>query len=389
MALSFSTLIVSSSPKWSYGSSLTFRHEVQSGRKNLPPIGSVDLGSENNVGPSRQQYTPAVSHILGRDGVNSLHIRSQNNIPTQRRLASFRVCCNNLQGEPIAEDRLVEKEQGPHLRWILLAAGVAAAAVLALKLNGGRLPNMGSSGQALALQADQGLVPAVSSEGAARFNVKLPGLGNLSLGEVTPGWVYFMLLMAAGCGLFVSEEALNVWVGASLARLLTYGSKQELMSSLSANAPYIISTILWVYWGVCISDMVPFYAGKLASKTGDQLSQKLGVSKEKYEQVKANVQRYGNLIGFVERFSLGVRNPTSFLAGVAGISPAKFFAGVCVGGLLTLPLQMSVGFVLRERPVAALAAVAAVVGTWTVFPYAIAGLASLYYLVLRKLKPSQ
>ncbi|VAI56811.1 unnamed protein product [Triticum turgidum subsp. durum] len=30
--------------------------------------------------------------------------------------------------------------------------------------------------------------------------------------ESTPGWVYFWLLMAAGFGLFVSEEALNVWV---------------------------------------------------------------------------------------------------------------------------------------------------------------------------------
>uniref|UniRef100_A0A453NPH1 Uncharacterized protein n=1 Tax=Aegilops tauschii subsp. strangulata TaxID=200361 RepID=A0A453NPH1_AEGTS len=30
--------------------------------------------------------------------------------------------------------------------------------------------------------------------------------------EYTPGWVYFWLLMAAGFGLFVSEEALNVWV---------------------------------------------------------------------------------------------------------------------------------------------------------------------------------
>lgn len=95
-----------------------------------------------------------------------------------------------MQGGQIAEDPIVENEQGPHLRWILLAAGVAAAAVVVLlRLNGGRLPNLGASGQALALQADPGLVPAVSSEGAARFNVKLPGLGNFSLGEVTPGYV--------------------------------------------------------------------------------------------------------------------------------------------------------------------------------------------------------
>ncbi|CAK9162357.1 unnamed protein product [Ilex paraguariensis] len=32
------------------------------------------------------------------------------------------------------------------------------------------------------------------------------------LPEFAPGWIYFWLLMAAGCGLFISEEALNIWV---------------------------------------------------------------------------------------------------------------------------------------------------------------------------------
>ncbi|CAK9856217.1 unnamed protein product [Sphagnum jensenii] len=126
--------------------------------------------------------------------------------------------------------------------------------------------------------------------------------------------------MAAGFGLFVSEEALNVWVrvsklvfsvttfliyfffflvsvqgpmylcdlglwrtsssitnhllwalqvGTSLGRCLTWDQTREvLVSSLSANASYITSTVLWVYWGVCISDMVPFYAGRIAAKSG-------------------------------------------------------------------------------------------------------------------------
>lgn len=106
--------------------------------------------------------------------------------------------------------------------------------------------------------------------------------------------------MAAGFGLFVSEEALNVWVrvsklvfsvttfliyfffflvsvqgpmylcdlglwrtsssitnhllwalqvGTSLGRCLTWDQTREvLVSSLSANASYITSTVLWVYW---------------------------------------------------------------------------------------------------------------------------------------------
>ncbi|CAN1140990.1 hypothetical protein LINPERPRIM_LOCUS25185 [Linum perenne] len=89
----------------------------------------------------------------------------------------------------------------------------------------------------------------------------------------------------------------------------------------------------------------------------------------------------------VERFSLGVRNPTAFLAGSLGISPECFFAGVCCGGLITLSVQLAIGFLLRERPMFALATVASVVGIWTVFPYAMAASTALF-LYLRRLYSS-
>ncbi|KAK2990070.1 hypothetical protein RJ640_025433, partial [Escallonia rubra] len=184
------------------------------------------------------------------------------------------------------------------------------------------------------------------------------------LPQYAPGWIYFWLLMAAGCGLFISEEALNIWVGIDLARMLSLdGTWQSFVESFSRNAPYIISTVLWVYWGVCISDMVPFYLGKLFRRSGvsDDACSKLGIGKEKAMSITRVVQRYGNLVGFVERFSLGVRNPTAFVAGALDISPECFFAGVCCGGLITLPLQLGIGFLLRERPVFALATVATVV----------------------------
>ncbi|KAL8058037.1 hypothetical protein ABFX02_04G222500 [Erythranthe guttata] len=201
------------------------------------------------------------------------------------------------------------------------------------------------------------------------------------LPEYAPGWVYFWLLMAAGCGLFISEEALNIWVGISLARLLSLGgTRQSLVDSFSRNAPYMISTVMWVYWGVCLSDMIPFYVGKFFRQSGasDDVCSKLGVDKKKAVGITRAIQRYGNLIGFVERFSVGVRNPTAFLAGATGISPECFFAGVCCGGLITVPLQLAIGFLLRERPVFALATVATVVGMWTVFPYAVAAMTALF-----------
>ncbi|GJT33236.1 SNARE associated Golgi protein [Tanacetum coccineum] len=151
----------------------------------------------------------------------------------------------------------------------------------------------------------------------------------------------------------------RIWVGISIARMLSLdGTRQSLVESFSRNAPHILSTVLWVYWGVYISDMIPFYLGRLFKKSG--ASDDLGINEYK-ALGRTIVQRYGNLIGFVERFSLGVRNPTAFFAGALGIFPECFFAGVCCGGLITLPVQLGIGFLLRERHVFALATVATVV----------------------------
>lgn len=257
------------------------------------------------------------------------------------------------------------------------------AAVVTLVLIGIKPPNLGTSTGIQFLQ--DGAASTLVSPTAA-FSFRAFGY-TVVLPEYAPGWIYFWLLMAAGCGLFISEEALNIWVGITLARLLTLdGTWQSLVASFSRNAPYILSTVLWVYWGVCISDMIPFYLGKIfrQSRASDDICSKLGVGEEKAKEITRTVQRYGNLIGFVERFSLGVRNPTAFLAGAMDVSPECFFAGVCCGGLITLPLQLAIGFLLRERPVFALATVATVVGIWTVFPYALAALTALFLYLRRR-----
>ncbi|PKA57787.1 hypothetical protein AXF42_Ash015164 [Apostasia shenzhenica] len=137
--------------------------------------------------------------------------------------------------------------------------------------------------------------------------------------------------------------------------------------------------------GVCISDMIPFYLGRFfrQTKASSDICTKLGIGKEKAAEIGRAVQKYGNLSGFVERFSVGARNPTAFLAGASGISAECFFVGVCCGGLITLSIQLAVGFLLRERPVVALASVATVVGMWTVFPYLLAALTAVFIYLRR------
>uniref|UniRef100_K3YPJ3 glycerophosphodiester phosphodiesterase n=1 Tax=Setaria italica TaxID=4555 RepID=K3YPJ3_SETIT len=137
--------------------------------------------------------------------------------------------------------------------------------------------------------------------------------------------------------------------------------------------------------GVCLSDMIPFFLGKLfrQTKASEGISSKIGIGKDKALSISRAVQKYGNLIGFVERFSIGVRNITAFLAGALGIPADCYFAGVCFGCLLTLPIQLALGFVLRERPVIALASVAAAVGICTAFPYAAAACTALFFYLRR------
>ncbi|XP_061353509.1 uncharacterized protein LOC133298260 [Gastrolobium bilobum] len=259
---------------------------------------------------------------------------------------------------------------------IAIALGVAVIATLA---SIGQQPILGSRFGMQILS--EGSSPSAVAPATAGFTVKAFGF-RATLPEYAPGWVYFWLLMAAGCGLFISEEALNIWVGISIARLLYLdGTWQSFAESFSRNASYIVSTVLWVYWGVCISDLIPFYLGKLFRRSGisGDVSSRLGIGKEKALEITGVVQKYGNLVGFVERFSLGVRNPTAFLAGALGISEECFFAGVLCGGLFTLPIQLGIGFLLRERPIFALATVATVVGIWTIFPYAVAASTALFF----------
>ncbi|KAL3517802.1 hypothetical protein ACH5RR_020391 [Cinchona calisaya] len=265
---------------------------------------------------------------------------------------------------------------------LVILLGVAVA-ITALSI-GFRQPNQRSL-LGIHYLADTSSSSALSTT-AVGFSFRAFGY-RFILPEYAPGWVYFWLLMAAGCGLFISEEALNIWVGTTLARMLSLdGSWQSFVKSFSRNAPYVVSTILWVYWGVCISDMIPFYLGKLFKQSGasDDVSSKLGIGREKALRITRVVQKYGNLVGFVERFSLGVRNPTAFLAGAMDVSPEFFFAGVCCGGLITLPIQLGIGFLMRERPLFALATVATVVGIWTIVPYAAAALTALFLYLRRK-----
>uniref|UniRef100_A0A803KPY3 Uncharacterized protein n=1 Tax=Chenopodium quinoa TaxID=63459 RepID=A0A803KPY3_CHEQI len=260
-----------------------------------------------------------------------------------------------------------------------LAIGLGVVATVTFLSIGFKQQNLGTSlGIEIQRLSD---ISSSSSLAASSVGFSFKAFGyRVLLPQYAPGWIYFLLLMAAGCGLFISEEALNIWVGITLARKLCLdGTWQSFAASFSSNAPYIISTVLWVYWGVCISDMIPFYVGKLFKQSGasDDLCSKLGVSKEKAMNITQAVQRYGNLSGFGKYSELA----SHFLQLILWVFlPSVSLLVFCCGGLITLPVQLAIGFLLRERPLFALATVASVVAIWTIFPYAVAASTALFFL---------
>lgn len=72
-----------------------------------------------------------------------------------------------------------------------------------------------------------------------------------------------------------------------------------------------------------------------------------------------------------ERFAVGARGPMTLLCGFTGVPLRGFAAGVVLGALFgTMPIQLSVGYVLRDRP-AAVAAIGTAFFSFYVFGPAI------------------
>ena len=188
-----------------------------------------------------------------------------------------------------------------------------------------------------------------------------------ALESAHPGW-YLGYLVGAGVGLPLSEDALCVWVGAALAKAATarggVGGVTEALSDGGRTA----QCLAYLYAGVVLSDMVTFYAGRALGRMGGEagllarLKRRLVSSDPaKLKRVEAMAAKRGVLFGAIERMSIGARGPLCILAGFADFPPGKFFVGVCLGAMFTLPIQILIGFyMLRDSPSPYLAALALV-----------------------------
>jgi membrane protein DedA with SNARE-associated domain len=193
----------------------------------------------------------------------------------------------------------------------------------------------------------------------------------------TPPVAYFLALMAAGCGVPVSEDALCVFAGAVLWPFQSQDQRRKLFMAL--------------YLGVVGSDFVTFWIGRamrsgilapLAKKfnlqssttgisttsndntvmqqqndhdnnettTSSPSSQTSTKKAPKTTVQQRFLQRAGRWAGFVIRFSVGTRGPLMLMTGFSNQVPFIPFAlGASVGAMVTVPLQLYVGYALSMR----------------------------------------
>lgn len=165
---------------------------------------------------------------------------------------------------------------------------------------------------------------------------------------------HFAYLVLAGLGVPLSEDAFVVWIGATLSN----GS-----SIYAASKAQMAACLAVVYVGVVLSDLVTFLVG-VGLRVGlfRRMREALVKDQRSFDRAMAMVRKWGYMIGAVERFSLGFRGPLCIICGYVGVSSLQFFQGVCAGALITMPLQLAMGYALRNTASPYLAALAIVTG---------------------------
>jgi len=147
---------------------------------------------------------------------------------------------------------------------------------------------------------------------------------------------YFGLLMLAGLGVPVSEDGLAIWAGGLLGR------------GENPYPPY--QYVIALYLGAIMSDMLTFSIGRLTQHSlGQRIQDILFKDPRKIEKAMVTIRKYGDKAGFIQRLSIGARLPITFFSGYSGIHPLKFMLGTALGACITLPIQLGVGYAMRNQ----------------------------------------
>jgi membrane protein DedA with SNARE-associated domain len=151
-----------------------------------------------------------------------------------------------------------------------------------------------------------------------------------------------LVLLLCGLGLPLPEDVVLV-TGGALA-WLAHPIDPTTFSVMLTDAG------LWAMIGTgtvgCLAgDMILFMAGrKFGSRIGEIPLLRRILSPAKQLRVEAMTRKYGRRVVFMARFMPGLRSPTFFMTGHAGLSIWTFLLFDGLAALLSVPLLVSVGY---------------------------------------------
>lgn len=176
----------------------------------------------------------------------------------------------------------------------------------------------------------------------------------------TPPMAYFLALLAAGCGVPISEDAMCILVGASWNALQEQQKRNTVILSL--------------YFGIVFSDYLTFIIGRTlrrgvlepirkkilgndaidnntilsTSTTSSNDNVDEGGKKKKRrkrDRALAKISQAGDYVGFITRLSVGMRGPMILFTGFSGTTTfTKFAVGTFLGAFVSLPIQLLIGY---------------------------------------------
>jgi membrane protein DedA with SNARE-associated domain len=172
--------------------------------------------------------------------------------------------------------------------------------------------------------------------------VQMLGGHSLHLGY---GFVFGVLVLC-GFGLPMPEDVILVtggvlaWLEAS--RRLGIDSASV---SLMLGDPALLAMVLVGLLGIVAGDSVIFFAGrKFGARVADFRPLRRVITPEKLEKVEKLMRRRGNVVVVIARYLPGIRTPTYFTAGHAGLPYWEFLLFDGAAALISAPLWVCIGF---------------------------------------------
>jgi len=148
------------------------------------------------------------------------------------------------------------------------------------------------------------------------------------LGAYGP-FAVFLLLMLSGIGLSVTEDLIIIPAGI----LIGHGTLNPVSTALCAYAGVVASDLLW--FTICYRYGTPLLHKRWFKRV---------VHPRRLLEAKHQIEKRGAWVIVMARFVPGSRTTAITAAGVLHLEPMKFFQADALCSLLTVPLQLSVGY---------------------------------------------